>query len=163
MATGTPAAPPEPALPPGPDAPAPELHGGAVGLPGAPPPPWLERGAAAGAMLRAVSLARALWVMEPSSAGNVHAGLLRLVDASEWLLRAVAGASAAGRAEKPVAGAASGCANVAAVAAWRWSSDDDAATGAAEKPDGAKALADEDGVAEVVGAVDATGVSERAA
>ena len=77
--------------------------------------------------------------------------------------QAPASALALGWAAKLVTGAASGCANVAAVAAWRWSSDDDAATGAAGKLDRAEESVAEEGVAEVVGAADATGVSERAA
>ena len=97
MATGRPAAPPEPALPPGPDAPVPELQGGALGVRGV-APPWLESGAAAlagEALLRAVSMAKALGALEPSSAGEVHGeGLLRLPRASGGLM-AAAGASAA--------------------------------------------------------------------
>ena len=124
MAAGRAAEPPEPALPPGPDAPAPELQGGADGVLGV-PPPWLEPEAATGAV-RAVAPAKASWVPERISADDIHAGLLSA-------LGAVAGAASAlalGWAAKLVMGAASGGANVAAAAAWRWSSDDHAATGA---------------------------------
>ena len=87
-------------------------------------------------------------------------GLLRMLR----LLRGAAGANgareglgadegavlAAGTAwAKAVAGDASGCANVAAVAAWRWSSDDDAAgagAGVAAKLAGAERPLNEAGV-----------------
>ena len=102
-------------------------------------------------------------MIEPSSAGDIHgAGLLLRVFSAGDGLKAVAGPSLVlCWAAKPVTGAASGCANVAAVAAWRWSSDD--GTGAAGRRDGAEEVVDEDDVAEVVGATEVTGVSKRAA
>ena len=90
---------------------------------GAPPPPRLEPGADADADAALLLLTRALLARLPATRGDdVHAGLLRLLlrgsggaSAANDGLATVAGAGAA----KAVPGDATGCANVAAVTAWR--------------------------------------------